>query len=131
MALIKCPECGKDVSDRAESCPNCGCPVESPSGTVKIMLPVLGQQSQLSSKQKVSIFKTGNIGNTLWKGVAGDVAEVYLERAADLTIIYHRNWLLSFWQVEGSGVVDPSKSKRYTVSLHVGFISRELVLQPC
>lgn len=26
MALIKCPECGRDVSDKAVSCPNCGCP---------------------------------------------------------------------------------------------------------
>lgn len=26
MALIKCPECGKDVSDRANSCPHCGYP---------------------------------------------------------------------------------------------------------
>ena len=24
MALIKCPECGKEVSDRAPKCPNCG-----------------------------------------------------------------------------------------------------------
>lgn len=24
MALIKCPECGKEISDRANSCPNCG-----------------------------------------------------------------------------------------------------------
>lgn len=28
MALIKCPECGKEVSDKASSCPNCGCPVQ-------------------------------------------------------------------------------------------------------
>ncbi len=27
MALIYCPECGKEVSDRAASCPNCGCPM--------------------------------------------------------------------------------------------------------
>ena len=26
MALIKCPECGKEISDKAEYCPNCGCP---------------------------------------------------------------------------------------------------------
>lgn len=27
MALIKCPECGKQISDQAESCPNCGYPI--------------------------------------------------------------------------------------------------------
>ena len=29
MGLIKCPECEKDVSDQAESCPNCGYPIKS------------------------------------------------------------------------------------------------------
>ena len=29
MALIKCPECGKEISDKATSCPNCGCPVSA------------------------------------------------------------------------------------------------------
>ncbi len=28
MALINCPECGKDVSDKAVACPNCGCPIQ-------------------------------------------------------------------------------------------------------
>lgn len=27
MALIKCVECGKEISDKAESCINCGCPI--------------------------------------------------------------------------------------------------------
>lgn len=27
MALINCPECGKEISDKAESCPNCGYPI--------------------------------------------------------------------------------------------------------
>ncbi|MBQ7063159.1 MAG: zinc-ribbon domain-containing protein [Bacteroidales bacterium] len=27
MALIKCPECGKEISDKAHSCPNCGNPI--------------------------------------------------------------------------------------------------------
>lgn len=26
MALIKCTECGKEFSDKASQCPNCGCP---------------------------------------------------------------------------------------------------------
>lgn len=28
MALIQCTECGRTVSDRAEICPGCGCPVK-------------------------------------------------------------------------------------------------------
>lgn len=28
MALVKCPDCGKMVSERAETCPNCGCPAK-------------------------------------------------------------------------------------------------------
>lgn len=35
MALINCPECGKEVSDKAKTCPNCGIaitkePIEQP-----------------------------------------------------------------------------------------------------
>lgn len=28
MALIKCPECGKEISDKAGQCPHCGYPIE-------------------------------------------------------------------------------------------------------
>ncbi len=28
MALINCSECGKPISDKAASCPNCGCPID-------------------------------------------------------------------------------------------------------
>ncbi|MEN9920726.1 MAG: zinc-ribbon domain [Candidatus Parcubacteria bacterium] len=27
MSLIKCNECGKDISDKAPNCPNCGNPI--------------------------------------------------------------------------------------------------------
>lgn len=29
MALITCPECGKQISDQAEACPNCGYPLKA------------------------------------------------------------------------------------------------------
>lgn len=33
MALIKCPDCARDVSDQAPACPNCGRPIAArPSG---------------------------------------------------------------------------------------------------
>ncbi len=38
MALIKCKECGHEVSDKASACPNCGCPIEK--------VPVCGECGQ-------------------------------------------------------------------------------------
>lgn len=29
MSLIKCPECEKEISSKAKTCPHCGCPLES------------------------------------------------------------------------------------------------------
>lgn len=29
MALIKCPECGKEISSKADACPNCGFPLDA------------------------------------------------------------------------------------------------------
>lgn len=35
MALIKCPECGREVSSNAEACPNCGEPLNTKSNHIK------------------------------------------------------------------------------------------------
>jgi hypothetical protein len=35
MALIKCDECKKEISSKAEKCPHCGNPVRSESKVVK------------------------------------------------------------------------------------------------
>lgn len=29
MAIIRCPECGREISDKAAACPSCGAPVSS------------------------------------------------------------------------------------------------------
>lgn len=36
MALIKCTECGHEVSDKAEMCPNCGCPIREVQKTNRV-----------------------------------------------------------------------------------------------
>lgn len=38
MALIKCPECGKEVSEKAEVCIGCGCPISEQEELNKIVL---------------------------------------------------------------------------------------------
>ena len=47
MALIKCSECGRDVSDKATACPNCGAPVQ-------VISNAPGQSKNGSDKEKVS-----------------------------------------------------------------------------
>lgn len=43
MALIKCRDCGKDVSDTAPSCPGCGAPVaKKGGGTIRTGCGCLG-----------------------------------------------------------------------------------------
>jgi hypothetical protein len=36
MALINCPECKRKVSDKAELCPNCGCPIRAQTATTAV-----------------------------------------------------------------------------------------------
>ena len=33
--IIKCPECGREISDKAASCPGCGCPRDVWAGETK------------------------------------------------------------------------------------------------
>lgn len=36
MALIKCSECSKEVSEKAQSCPNCGSPIAAENLTLTL-----------------------------------------------------------------------------------------------
>ena len=37
MALINCPECEKEISDKVKACPHCGYPMES-AGVQKVVV---------------------------------------------------------------------------------------------
>lgn len=56
MALIKCPECSKEISDKANICINCGCPI---SVIKKIIY------CNVSYMQIESIFNDGLSNNTV------------------------------------------------------------------
>ena len=54
MALIKCTECGKQISDKAESCPNCGYRIESTIEEKKEIPSTIKQEAKEIDK-KISI----------------------------------------------------------------------------
>lgn len=47
MSLIKCPECGKEISDKAVTCPQCGYPIgnEANSTSINKEEPIMAVQS--------------------------------------------------------------------------------------
>lgn len=47
MALINCPECNRVVSDKANSCPNCGYPLLSQQVTLSSSVQLLDQKMTL------------------------------------------------------------------------------------
>lgn len=105
MALIKCPECGKEISDKAAACPNCGCPVSemSTSGIVRIRMPnniVEGWVGLFSSRD--AIVKDMN-GKTLWEGHHGENAKFSIDAPTKIKIG------LGGWANELEGTVEPKK----------------------
>lgn len=49
MALIKCTECGKEYSDKAKNCPNCGCPTDAQNTSSVVST----QDSDLTTYEKI------------------------------------------------------------------------------
>lgn len=72
MALINCSECGHQVSDKAKTCPNCGCPIEIQLPP-PIPEPSQPQQAQATPPppqptQQIGVFDNGPSGKS--RGVA-------------------------------------------------------------
>ncbi len=105
MALIKCPECEKEVSDKAKTCIHCGCPLEEmvTSGVVRIKMPnniVEGWVGLFSSRTATVSDKSGK---TLWTGQHGENASFTLDKPTDIVIN------LGGWANSVEGIVEPKR----------------------
>lgn len=80
-ALIKCPECGKEVSDKAQACINCGCPIAeiNPAGSVSVAVNGPGMV-------QMYIFDMDS-GDVLWTGRNGEVARFDVEGETTISVI--------------------------------------------
>lgn len=115
MAMIKCEECGKEISDKAKVCPNCGCPLDQMQigGTVRVKMPnnvADGFAALLSSKNCFIRIKDGNC---IWKGKLGENASFEIDKPTDIVIE------LGALGNPVSGTVEPRK--KYTLIQDTGF----------
>ena len=57
MAIIKCPECGHPVSDKAPTCPNCGVEI---AGKVNLNIPQQNIKENINTPKSETKTKEGN-----------------------------------------------------------------------
>lgn len=105
MAMIKCPECGKEISNKALTCPNCGCPIAETimSGVVRIKIPnniVVGLTGLFASRDATI---TDEDEKVLWKGQHGENANFTIDKPTEILIN------LGGWANKVSGIVYPKK----------------------
>ncbi len=62
MALIKCPECGKEVSDQAQQCIHCGYPLNPPTPDNQVKCPKCGSTT-VSTNLRGWTVKSGLLGS--------------------------------------------------------------------
>lgn len=74
MSLIQCPECGQNVSEKAEKCIHCGCPLNSTAKNPNGTLVVYGFTGWFLVKPKVKIYLDGEyIGDVSYKGKTKEI----------------------------------------------------------
>lgn len=86
MAMIQCPECGRQVSSSAVTCPGCGYPISEDSnrGFVKIKTPyqIEGVRKPLFRKQMAAI-RGKDIS---WIGELGAIARFEVTGPTEISI---------------------------------------------
>lgn len=82
MALITCPECGQQVSDKAQTCIHCGSPLKVDK-TVKIKI-FRYTSTFMFVTLKVTI--TDENGKVLWEGPSGSVAIFEVDKETKITL---------------------------------------------
>lgn len=113
MAMIQCPECGKQISDKAQTCPNCGCPSECFHQPVEYMeepevyqQPVQNQTDNSGASRKI-----------LFGFLAGVIAILaYFAKSYVFMLLMGGFVLMEFGQaltsVSGNSAQEPQKDKR-------------------
>lgn len=116
MALINCMECGREISDKATTCPFCGCPISEMStvGVVKIKLPRTQQIAAgwvgLFSSKEATISSNDKV---LWSGKHGETATFTVDGVTPITVD------LGTWGNPVDGYVSPRK--KYELVQDYGF----------
>jgi len=77
MALISCPECAAQISDKATSCPKCGCPVTITAATPSTP----AADTTKPAKQSIDLVQGGYVLAVLFPAIGTIIGIVLLCKA--------------------------------------------------
>ena len=113
MALIKCPECGKEISDRVPSCVNCGYPIQSQNAESKVVIKAL--KPMYGQSAKVYICTTS--GRCLTEMMTGHTVSLNID--SDMEIY------ASFFPIGKKGLLNlGEKTKSNTIHISAGQLTK-------
>ncbi len=122
MALIKCPECEKEVSDRANACIHCGFPLAQ----TKSELIVRGKRTgDAIIKHIYFLYSDGDLFDEV---LPGEVKRYIINQPIKL-ILGHKKGGFIYSAVRDSDpvVVEPGKVTRLEASVGQGFMPKYLL----
>ncbi|MDR1165460.1 MAG: zinc-ribbon domain-containing protein [Deltaproteobacteria bacterium] len=100
MALIQCPECGKEISDKAVACPGCGNPIASETRSGLLSDGENTQEIKLETGIKIETL----LGMARTADTAGNFSEAenyytrVLESDPELSEAWFRKGRAAAWQ---------------------------------
>lgn len=119
MALIKCPDCEKEVSDKAENCIHCGCPLKLPDYIVKFKTPTL-PKCVLRVK---FVFYDDSKKEVLGEARQGEIISLKIKEATTIRIHLGRGFKDAILEYE------PHQGARYCILERNTFLGAKLVIQ--
>ena len=87
MALMACPECAREISDKAPSCPGCGAPIASAAERRSVGVPLMTVQ-ETSKRLKGHILVSALLfwGGIIWLVSAGSAGSANADTGVVATL---------------------------------------------
>lgn len=125
MALIVCPECGKQVSDQAVACIHCGFPLPKKCDN----LIICGKHASAINKPIYYLYdQDGNLFDSI---LAGEKRSYRIDKPITLILGHKRgSFVGSAVQDSNPTVIDPEKITCLEASISPGFFDKEYRLTP-
>ena len=95
MALVKCSECGKQVSDKASACPGCGAPISAAGAGTPIQTMQKTSKKLKAQQLLAGVFFTFGIFAIIFNGVYASHENTSMSTGVIIFFVIGLIWYIS------------------------------------